>query len=546
MSNKSPLEIAIDSAFAPRAQMSRRQILRAGVAGGGILIMGSGLLAACSTDGTPAPAGSGNGNSPVQGGVLNIGADADPIGMDPTTSNAMASFDPIALMYNGLLRWNEKMEIEPDLAKSYENPDPTTYIFHLRTGIKFHNGNGFTAEDVKYTLDRIADPKTGSPRVDFAKAIKELTIIDASTVKIELESPDASFLPFLASIPDGAMVPKGSTDLASAPVGTGPFVFDSYQPNQQLTLKANPDYYEKDLPYLATVVFKFFKDQSSITSALRSKAIDMTWLKDPQVAELTAKTLSDVVSVPGETTRAFPVWFSTGNAALKDVNVRRALSLATDRTACLQTVLKGSAKISAAIPESKTGGWDGKGDMPYYKHDIAEAKKLLAGAGFEDGIDLGDYQVVAANALDVQCAQVLQEQWAQAGIKVNIKPMETAPLIANWTSGNFGVLSLSRIAGTWDPDPEVSRFASDSPFGSAIKMSDTTLDSMLSAARIELDTKKRAADYLKIQERIADQAHALYIYQYPLRWELYWNYVKGYHAVPTNIHSYVRTSWLDK
>src|SRR5262249_1196163 len=156
------------------------------------------------------------------------------------------------------------------------------------------------------------------------------------------------------------------------------------------TLKAFGDYYEKGLPYLDTVMFRFFKDQGSITSALRSKAVDMTWFKDPKVSAQIVRTSAELVSVPGKTTRTFPVWMNMKVKPFSDVRVRGAVSLATDRKACLETVLGGSGKVAALIPESHIGGYDGKGPMPYYNTDVAAAKKLLAEAGYPNGIDLGD------------------------------------------------------------------------------------------------------------------------------------------------------------
>ncbi len=523
--------------------LSRRHILRWGLAGGGAL-----LLAACSTDntetssGSSTPAGSGG---PKRGGTLNIGADADPIGLDPKTTAAFSSYDFLGLMYTGLLRWTADMTIEPDLAVSYDNPDDKTYIFHLRDGVKFHNGQDFTADDVKFTFDRIFDPATTNRLASTFATVKAVTVVDPKTVKFELKQADAAFLSYMATNPDGVIVPKGVSDLDNKPVGTGPFIFDSYNPNQDFTLKANPDYYEEGQPYLDTVVFKFFKDQSSLTSALRSKAIDMTWLKDPKVASQVAKTAPDLVSAPGQTSRTFPVWFGMTQKPLDDVKVRRALSLATDRAACVETVLAGSGKVGAMLPESQVGGYDGTSELPYYQRDVEAAKKLLAEAGHPDGIDLGDYVVVAANDLDVQCAQILQQQWSEAGIKVNLKPTETAPLLDAWAKGSYTALS---VALSWSPDPDaiVQRLTSTNTYGEAMGMKDSQLDTMAVDARAELDVSKRAAAYQQIQERIADQAYVLQVYQYPLRWEMWWGYVKGYEALAANIRTFVRTTWLDK
>lgn len=512
-------------------ELARRSLLRLALAGAA---MGAGPMAFAQSA------------TPKRGGKLTIGADADPIGFDPTTLSAYSSYDFTSLLYTGLLRWSAEMKVEPDLATGFEQPNDTTYVFHLRSGVKFHNGQAFDAEDVKYTFDRILNPATASPNVTIFASIKAVTVVDPTTVRFELKAPNAAFLSYMATNPNGVIVPRGVADLNTKPVGTGPFAFDSYQPSQQCTLKANPDYYEKGEPYLDTVVFKFFNDQSSITSALRSKAIDMTWFKDPKVSAQVVRTSPDLVSVPGKTTRTFPVWLNMKAKPLNDVRVRRALSLATDRKACVETVLGGSGKVAAMIPESQVGGYDGVGDMPYYKTDAAAAKKLLAEAGYTDGIDLGDYIVVAANPLDVSCAQILQQQWADAGIKIALKPMETAPLIAMWLKGEFP--TLLSVALSWNPDPDaiISYMTIGSPTGRAMGMTDTQLDGMIVEARTLLDPVKRAAAYMQIQQRIADQAYVLEIYQYPLRWEAWWNYVKGYVALPSNIRSFVRTTWIDK
>ncbi|MEO8545877.1 MAG: ABC transporter substrate-binding protein [Burkholderiaceae bacterium] len=513
------------------ALLYRRTWLRLALAGGSIMAV--------------APLSWAQSGTPKHGGTLTIGADADPIGLDPTTVTAYSSYDFTALLYTGLLRWNAEMKVEPDLATGYLTPDDTTYIFRLRQGVKFHNGQPFSAEDVKYTFDRILDPATASPNANLFSGIKAVTVVDAHTVKFELKAPSATFLSYMATNPNGCIVPRGVADLKTKPVGTGPFMFVSYEPNQQFVLKANPDYYEEKQPYLATVVFKFFKDQASLASALRSKAIDMTWFKDPKVSAQIVKTTRDLVSAPGKTSRTFPVWMNVKTKPFSDVRVRRALSLASDRKACLQTVLGGSGKVGAMVPESQVGGYDGVSPMPYYKHDVAAAKKLLAEAGFPNGIDLGDYIVVAANALDVQCAQVLQQQWAAAGIKVNLKPMETAPLLSMWLKGEFGLLS---VALSWSPDPDaiVSRLTSAHAQGKALGIDDAALDKMVIDARAILDYKQRAAAYQQIQKHIADQAYILQIYQYPLRWEAWRGYVKGYVPLAANIRSFVRTTWIDQ
>lgn len=484
--------------------------------------------------------------TPAAGGMLTIGADADPIGLDPVTVNAFSSFDFTSLLYTGLLRWNAQMTIEPDLATGYEQPDPKTYVFKLRQGVKFHNGKDFSAADVKHTFDRIMNPATGSRLKALYSSVESVTVVDPFTVRFQLNATDAAFLSNLATNPNGAIVPVGVENLAAQPVGTGPFAFEAYQPNQQFSLTRFDAYYEKGEPYLAKVVFKFYKDQATLTSALRSRTIDMTWVKDPKVAAAIARSSSNFVSAPGQTSRTFPIWLNMKAKPLNDVKVRRALSLATDRKACLDTVLGGSGKVGAMIPESQVGGYDGEGELPYYKHDPAAAKALLAEAGYPNGLDLGDYIVVAANPLDVACAQILQQQWQAAGITVKLVPMETAPLLSKWATGDWPTLLSVALSWTPDPDGVFQYITSTSGYGKAMGSNDPELDGMIAQARSELDVGRRATKNLEIQKRIADNAYVIQIYQYPLRWEIWWNYVQGYVPLAANIRSFVRTTWLKK
>jgi peptide/nickel transport system substrate-binding protein len=511
-------------------ELSRRSLLRLALAGGAMALL-------------PGYAGA---ETPAMGGTLTIGADADPIGLDPVTLTAFSSFDFTSLLYTGLLRWTAQMTIEPDLALSYDQPDPKTYVFKLRQGVKFHNGQDFTAADVKYTFDRIMNPATGSRLRAFYSSVESVSVIDPYTVKFQMNATDAAFLSNLATSPNGAIVPVGVENLNTQPVGTGPFAFEAYQPNLQFSLTAHKGYFEKDLPRLARVVFKFYKDQATLTSALRSRAIDMTWLKDPKVAATIAKTSPNLVSAPGQTSRTFPVWLNMKTKPLNDVRVRRALSLATDRKACVDTILGGSGKVGAMIPESQVGGYDGTGELPYYKHDPTAAKALLAEAGYPGGLDLGDYIIVAANPLDVACAQILQQQWAAAGITVKLVPMETAPLLNMWTTAGWPTLLSVALSWTPDSDGTLQYIKSDSNTGKAAGMNDPALDAMILEARAELDVPKRAARNMAIQRHIAENAYVIQVYQYPLRWEIWWNYVKDYVPIAANIRSFVRTAWLKK
>lgn len=498
--------------------------------------------------GGSSPSGSaGESGEPKYGGTLIIGQDFGPQDLDPTVSGAWASTNVQELIFTGLLRWTPDMEIEPDLATNWEVVDDQTYVFHLREGVKFHNGKDFSSEDVKYTFERIIDPATASPRISIFGDIKSIETPDATTVQFNLKRPLAPFLRNLATIPNGAIVPAGITgeELNATAPGTGPFRFVEHVLDQEVRLEKFEDYYEEGLPYLDGVTFKLLGDDTSITSALRSGTVHMAWLKDPKVAQNVSQTTQGLESVPGVSSRYLPIMFNLKEPPFNDVNVRRAMSLALNRQAIVQAVLGGFGSVGTFLPPSQLAGYEGDGsDLPYYQQDVEKAKELLRQAGYET-LEVPEFKVVAANQLDVQCAQIMKEQWAAANINVNINPMEVGAILQDWQAGNY---IMATVGTVWAPDPsnEVERFHSQSPFGKAMGINDPELDELIDAGKAESDPDRRVEIYRQIQERALDQVYIIVPYTYPLRWELVWNYVKGYDVMASNARISVRKTWLDQ
>jgi peptide/nickel transport system substrate-binding protein len=495
---------------------------------------------------TTAPAAAASG-APKRGGVLNIGQDFGPQSLDVNKASAWASTNVMELIYTGLLRWNKDMQLEPDLATSWETPNPTTYVFKLRQGVKFHNGRAFTADDVKFTFERMTDPATASPFKSMWDPIETIDVMDSNTVKFTLQRPYAAFLRYLATNPQGMIVPKEAVDtLDKKPIGTGPFVFQEHVLDQSVKLTRNPDYYEKDLPYLDGVTFKLLGDDTSISSALRSNSVDITWLKDPKVAQNVAKTTKGINSTPGVSARYIPIYFKENDKPFDDVRVRRAMSLALNRKQIVDTVLGGFGSVGTFLPPTQLGGYKGDGsDLPYYQQDVAQAKKLLQDAGYADGLQIPVFKIVAANQLDVQLAQLMKEQWAAAGIEVTLNPMEVGAIIKDWLEGNY---SMVMVGGAWvaDPDGEVIRLYSKDSFAQNMGLADPTLDQMIENGRVETDDQKRIAIYKGIEKYVLEQVYTIIPYTYPLRWELTWDYVKGYDVMASNARLSLRKTYIDK
>ena len=202
---KTPSFLMADEQGSARHGTSRRSLLQL-LAAGGTALATPGLWSTLAAA-----------QAPVPGGTLTIGADADPIGLDPVTVNAFSSYDFTSLLYTGLLRWNAQMKVEPDLAASYEQPDPKTYVFKLRQGVKFHNGKDFSAADVKHTFDRIMNPATGSRLKALYSSVESVTVVDPFTVKFQLNATDAAFLSNLATNPSRQNAPATISVPSSEP-----------------------------------------------------------------------------------------------------------------------------------------------------------------------------------------------------------------------------------------------------------------------------------------------------------------------------------------
>jgi peptide/nickel transport system substrate-binding protein len=486
-------------------------------------------------------------DEPQYGGTLYIGQDFGPQDLDPTVSGAWASTNIQELIFTALLRWNKDMEIEHDLATDYEIVDETTYVFYLRDNVVFHNGQDFTSQDVKFTFERILDPDTGSPRISLFNAIESIDADDDYTVQFNLSRVLAPLVRYLATVPHGAIIPDGASgeELNSEAPGTGPFRFVEHVLDQEVRLAKFEDYYEEGLPYVDEVVFRLLGDDTSISAALTGQSVHITWLKDPRVAQNVAERTEGLHSVPGVSSRYIPIHFDLTEPPFDDVRVRRAMSLALDRERIVEAVLAGFGSVGTFLPPSQLAGYTGDGsDLPYYTQDVEQARELLAEAGHET-LEVPEFKVVAANDLDVQCSQLMQEQWAEAGIDVNVNPMEVGAILEDWRSGNY---KMAMVGTVWSPDPdaEVSRFRSDSPFGSAMGISDAEIDELIESGRTELDDDQRAEIYEQIQERALDQVYIIVPYTYPLRWELAWDFVHGYEVMASNARLYVRQTWLSE
>ncbi len=471
----------------------------------------------------------------TRGGTFTIPFAPDPGDLTP---GKKAQFPPSLIfdqVYDTLLRHGED-GLVPGLATGYEiAPDNLSITFKLREGVKFHHGREFEAEDVVYTLNRLLDEDFASPWAGQLASIEKVEALDKHTVKISLKEPFAPILSILATPWYTAIVPYDfapENNANEAASGTGPFKLVEYVPNDHVTLEANGDYWEEGYPCLDAIRFNIVPEQQAQISAFRQGNADLVAVNDPKFIPLLKDKPGIVLMPPRGPVNESGLAINTAEGPTADVRVRRALSLGIDRQAMIDTVLFGFGEPGTKIPCGEAPyGWCAGEDppLPYYAYDPEEAKRLLAEAGFADGLDL---TVQVSLPLDVQTAEILAEQWKQIGVNLSIEQIpDFNQQLDNYINVNH---QLSIVTLVWQPDPHANVYPIYHS-GSKInlgKFKDDELDSLLDSGKTELDLEKRIAMYKKIQEIVADQVYMLYPFTKPVNWQFVKEGVTNYKPMP--------------
>src|SRR5450830_23916 len=322
---------------------------------------------------------------------LVVAEDVVPQTFDPTQSSQIRTWYAWQLVYEGLVRADADGKIVPVLATKWTvDKAMTTYEFALREGVKFADGSVMTADDVVASFQRLTE--RGLPYAkDRFKHLEEVTKVNDRTVRFKLKQADAGFMlnlgsPFVVGSAILSAKWLQSNDAKLAMMGTGPFQMVSYTPNTQLVLKRNDSYWNKDAnAKVSDLTIRYMPEQSAQIAALRSGQIDLMF--PSAESKLQLKGNPAITTVQVNSTNTLRLNINTNRAPFSNPDFRRALSLALNRAEIVQGAFLGEGIPSAQVPPSYT--WAPKlSDLKYQKHDIAQAKALLAKAGYPNGIDI--------------------------------------------------------------------------------------------------------------------------------------------------------------
>ncbi len=350
----------------------------------------------------------------------------EPTKLDPDMHRENPSNNVILHIYDALLErdWDEK--IQPDLAESWRIINDTTVEFKLRRGIEFSNGEPFNAEVVKYNFERVAglmaDAKKTLNASDY-KSIKEVKIIDDYTVQLITKYPDPLVLSYVAQkymVPIEYTKEDNFAKLATKPIGTGPYLLKSWMKGGELVLTAKKDYW-KGAPKIDEVVFRPIPEDATRIAELRVGSVDIIAnLKPDNIQEVKAEKDLEVRFVPSA--RVAMLFMNTEIDNMKDVRVRRAINYALDVPSLIKNVMGGNAyRVSTICPKYMVG-WDP--DERFYSHDPEKAKRLLAEAGFPDGMDATILTPRGRYLNDVQACEAIAGMLTKVGIRAKVNAVE--------------------------------------------------------------------------------------------------------------------------
>lgn len=388
---------------------------------------------------------------PRYGGVLHFAA-------------VVRSFDPtvayrpeLALVWDTLSEWESTWYfpdvqrtpmIRKTLAESWEMVDPSTWIFHLRKGVKFHNrppvnGREMTAEDVKYSYELLKDKAGYSNR---ANLVKEIEVVDRHTAKFHLRLPDPQFFLNVVNSLSPVIVPREAVEapggLAENPIGTGAFMLKEFIPGEGALLVRNPDYYLKDhegrqLPYLDAVRLYFARDGASEIALFRSKKIDIMRLTTLDTLFELIKTVPDLqlYRVPSLGWTDYGLTLDLSKPPFNDIRVRQALSMAINREVVKEVINKGDAALYGPFPwvmasYTQRSDYTVENLGPNYQFNPTRAKELLAQAGFPNGFDMTIEWAEGQGSVYGEFAQLLAQFFSQVGVRVKLQQLDSATWIA--------------------------------------------------------------------------------------------------------------------
>lgn len=501
---------------------------------------------------TPKPAA----NQPKYGGTLTSWDAIEPEHLDIQQAGSGGTLWPMGGVYDGLIQHSpaKPYNIVPELAQSWQiSPDGKSYTFNLTPGVKWHDGQPLTPDDVIFSIDRMRDPPKGtvSPRKTQFVAVDKVTSPAADTVKIDLKYPSPSFLATMASgwtviMPKHVIEAKG--DMKKDGIGTGPFKFKQYTPGTQLTVEKNKDYFVPGRPYLDGITWYIIKDPAVQFAALRTKRVIVTGYGSRGLSPIEVDTAKK--EIPGVVVYAYgggsgqTMTFNVTKPPFSDVRVRQAVVMALDQSEIIKVGFQGGGMLTGATgPASNEWALPEKellalpGVRKPTADDIAKAKQLLADAGYPNGIKATYPFRNAGNFGNV--AQVVQDQVSKIGVDLTLQALDATAFPDVQRRRNWDLIQSAHVATINDPDGLLRWFVTGSP-DNLSGISDKTIDDLYAKQSQTVDGNERKQITNQLERRIMEIVPIFRLLEFT-NYVAHWPNLKGYEGLQTSMDN---TRWV--
>jgi peptide/nickel transport system substrate-binding protein len=467
------------------------------------------------------------GGAAAPAGTLVVARAADLDMLDPHKAPTFAALQTLPLVYESLTRLDKNLAVQPGLATSWSfSNGGKTLTLHLRTGVKFGNGQAFTSADVKASLGRILNPATGAIAASNLAAILHVLTPDAQTVVLKLRYADA---PILAALADMNTAILSKTDIAAKTIakkanGTGPFRIVAWTPGQFVNLVRNSHYWG-GAPKLAGIDFRAIPTETSVAAAVSAGTADIGIVTNPVVA----KTVGGSAHVVRQPTIDYHVLMLNGRSGpLKDQRVRLAIACTIDRKQVLATAALNEGKVAGPI--TSPAFLSNPNDRPCPTPDLAKAKSLLSAAGYASGLSLDTIVETGEYATATAEAQNVQAQLKQVGINLKLEVLDTNTYVQRWLDETFDA-AFAFNTGRADPDTQYGRyFQSTGSLNKQGGYASPALDALFARGRATSDYAARKAIYKKLSETLENQAVWVWLFV---------GY--NYYVVNSRVHGFVST-----
>jgi ABC-type transport system substrate-binding protein len=493
---------------------SRRAILAGLVALSGLVTL-SGLVA-CSGPAVP-----------DRRTLIDSRDNYDPRSLDPALSTDVPTGRAVSYVFDGLTRFTPKAAVVPDLATSWElAPDGVTYTFHLRNGVRFHDGTSFSASDVRHSWERVLDPATRGGRgwplypirgaQDFAAgkspSISGLQVVDDSTIRITLTQPFAIF-PKMLAMPATAIVPKVTPpNFGEHPIGTGPWKFVAWHHDDYLLFARNTQYHD-GAPLADSLEARIIPELSTAEAEFQAGNVDVLQVPAQESPSWESNDETRPLLQSAPSLRLIYGAINTTRGPLRDVRVRQAINLAVDRGMILRRLMGGRGTLAAGVIPPSLDGFNPS--LAAYPYDTARARALLRQAGYPNGIDIELW--TSQSEQFPRIAQTIQAYLAQVGIRVKIVQRDASSMREAARNGKTDIALKDWYADY--PDAEnflypLLHSANRGVGGNVSFFSNATFDSVVSRARREPDDQKRFTLYREADSLAHEQAPMLFMFFY--------------------------------